>query len=104
MTSAHQGQQKILFAEFTARPGHEEEVNELLIGLTQQVRQEPGCVAFLPHRLAENAAKFFVYEIYRDDAAFEQHISAPYGLEFNTRLTPLIEEDASQLTWLRSIE
>ena len=38
---------KTLFAEFTALPGHEDRVAELMAGLTEKVRREPGNVAFL---------------------------------------------------------
>jgi quinol monooxygenase YgiN len=43
---------------------------------------------------------FFVLEQYLDEASFETHISADYGLIFNQQLGSLIEEDESQLTWL----
>jgi quinol monooxygenase YgiN len=94
----------VLFAEFTATPGNEEAVAELLAGRTEQVRQEPGCVLFAPHRFADRPEHFFVYEAYRDEAAFEAHITAPYGAVFNAALAPLIVEDGSQLTWLRSLD
>jgi len=41
-----------------------------------------------------------VYEIYRDKAAFEVHISASYGAEFNAKLGELIVEPNSILTFL----
>ncbi|WP_291039918.1 putative quinol monooxygenase [Herbiconiux sp.] len=94
---------KALVAEFTALPGEEETVAELLAGLAELVRAEPGCLEFAPHRLAEEPSRFFVYEVYRDGDAFAAHLAAPYGLEFNTRLVPLIVEDGSQLTMLRSL-
>ena len=95
---------KALVAEFTALPGEEETVAELLVGLTELVRAEPGCLEFAPHRLADEPSRFIVYEVYRDDDAFAAHIAAPYGREFNTRLAPLIVEDGSQLTMLRPLQ
>ena len=91
-----------LFAEFTARPGNEQSVADLVAGLTAQVRAEPGNLVFEPYTLESNLRRWFVYEVYVDDAAFQAHITAPYGAVFNVALNELIEEDGSQLTWLVS--
>ena len=91
---------KTLFAEFTALPGHEEQVATLVAGLTARVRQEPGNVTFLPFTREEQPRRWFVFEQYADEAAFEAHITAPYGHEFNAELAKHIVEDGSQLTWL----
>lgn len=89
-----------LYAEFTVLPGHEEEVAGLMAGLTRDVRAEPGNVAFEPYVERDNPRRYFVYEVYRDEQAFADHIGAPYGAVFNERLNQLIEEDGSQLTFL----
>ena len=102
-----------LIARFTALPGREEEVAHLLLALTAKVREEPGCLAFEPYRVAAPSAAsgvaagsepvgsgFVVVEAYRDDAAFAEHLAAPYGATFNAALGPLIVEDGSVLTFL----
>jgi quinol monooxygenase YgiN len=102
-----------LVARFTAVPGREEEVAHLLLALTAKVREEPGCLAFEPYRVAAPpagtgvvagpepvGAGFVVVEAYRDEEAFAEHLAAPYGAEFNAALRPLIEEDGSVLTFL----
>jgi quinol monooxygenase YgiN len=90
----------ILYAEFTARPGSESEVGRLISGLAEQVRREPGNTEFTVYRERDNPRKFFVFEQYLDEASFDAHISAEYGLIFNQQLGSLIEEGESQLTWL----
>lgn len=90
----------VLLAEFTATPGNAETVAELLNGLAAKVREEQGNISFDCHRRADNPSKFVVYEIYRDKAAFESHIAADYGAEFNARLRELIVEPNSVLTFL----
>jgi quinol monooxygenase YgiN len=90
----------ILYAEFTARPGSESEVASLISGLAEQVRREPGNTEFTVYRERDNPRKFFVFEQYLDEASFDAHISAEYGLIFNQQLASLIEEGESQLTWL----
>ena len=44
-----------------------------------------------------------MFEVYEDDAAFQEHISADYGARFNGELADLIEEDGSILTWLQPV-
>ena len=90
----------ILYAEFTAKPGSESEVETLISGLAEDVRREPGNTEFTVYRERDNPRKFFVFEQYRDEAAFDAHITADYGAIFNQRLSSLIEEGESQLTWL----
>lgn len=92
---------KTLYAEFTVLPGSEEIVASLMASLTEQVRAEPGNQLFLPHTKAAEPNKYFVFEVYDDDAAFEAHINAHYGKTFNATLVEHIAEDGSQLTWLQ---
>ena len=90
----------ILYAEFTATPGSESQIEALISGLAEEVRREPGNTEFTVYRERDNPRKFFVFEQYLDEANFETHISADYGAIFNQRLSSLIEEGESQLTWL----
>ncbi|MGW9631198.1 putative quinol monooxygenase [Agromyces sp. NPDC055520] len=105
-----------LMAEFTARPGCEEEVERLLLAFAVEVRREPGCLDFTPHRVEAPpvgvsggvgppsvGSRFIVTEVYSDGAAFAAHLAARHGAAFNSALAPLIEEPASVLTFLRSI-
>ena len=94
----------ILYAEFTAKPGSESQVETLISGLAEQVRREPGNTEFTVFRERDNPRKFFVFEQYLDEASFDAHISAEYGLIFNQQLSGLIEESESQLTWLTSFD
>ena len=44
-----------------------------LIALTEGSRQEPGCVSYIAHFLADDPCTVLIYEQYRDDAALEHH-------------------------------
>jgi quinol monooxygenase YgiN len=94
----------ILYAEFTAKPGSESRVETLISGLAKKVRREPGNAEFTVYRERDNLGKFFVFEQYLDEASFEAHISAEYGVIFNRQLGSLIEEGESQLTWLTKFD
>jgi quinol monooxygenase YgiN len=90
----------ILYAEFTAKPGSESQVQTLISDLAVKVRQEPGNSEFTIYRERDIPAKFFVFEQYLDESSLEEHIGADYGVIFNEQLSGLIEEGASQLTFL----
>lgn len=92
-----------LYAEFTAKPDCVEEVAELIAGLAEDVRTEPGNVVFEVYQEAENPQRFFVFEVYKDEEAFHAHINMPYGAVFNEKLNELIEEPNSQLTFLTPV-
>lgn len=94
---------RTLYAEFTVKPGSEDRVAEMMRQLTDEVRQEPGNQLFLPYTREANPREYFVFEVYADEAAFQEHISADYGARFNGELADLIEEDGSVLTWLQPV-
>jgi quinol monooxygenase YgiN len=94
---------KTLYAEFTVKPGSEDRVAEMMRQSTDEVRREPGNQLFLPYTRETNPREYFVFEVYEDDAAFQEHISADYGARFNGELADLIEEDGSILTWLQPV-
>lgn len=62
---------------FTVRmrfaPEDREEVAELLRQLTEASRQEPGCLAYIPHRVEGDPDTFLLYEQYADKAAEAAH-------------------------------
>jgi quinol monooxygenase YgiN len=91
---------KTLLAEFTARQGAEGEVARLIRDYALKVREEEGNLAFDVYTKAADPRAYWIFEAYRDEDAFKAHLAAPYGVPFNAALTPLIEEDASVLTFL----
>lgn len=89
-----------LYAEFTANPGAEQRVAELVRDLAARVRAEPGNLVFAPHTERDEPRRWFVYEVYRDEDAFREHLAADYGADFNAALATLVEEGGSRLTFL----
>ena len=94
---------KTLYAEFTANPGHETLVKELLHGLVESVRAEPGNLVFDVFTKEDEPSSFFVFEVYADDDAFRQHLGSPHSAVFNSKLTDLVKGGRSQLTWLTAM-
>jgi quinol monooxygenase YgiN len=50
-----------------------EQVSELLRSLAQESRREPGCVVYVPPRIAGEPDTVLIYEQYADAAALEAH-------------------------------
>jgi quinol monooxygenase YgiN len=61
-----------------ARPGKEQKLEELLLGLFPEVKKEAGTVGYILHRDVQNPGRFFFYEKYVDQAAMELHMSTSY--------------------------
>jgi quinol monooxygenase YgiN len=92
-----------LYAEFTAIAGNETVVTQLIADFAARVRAEPGNIHFEPHHLADAPETVFVYETYRDQGAFDDHLASPHGHEFNRRLAGLVVGGGSRLTMLSPI-
>lgn len=99
----HRPDPVVLYAEFTALAGRTDEVANLIGGYAGTVREEPGNEVFETYRRRDDSDRFFVFEVYRDKAAFEAHLAAPAGRDFNAALRPLIVEDASALSFLQPV-
>ncbi len=67
-----------LAVTWRARPGSEEEVAGILRTMVGLTNQEPGCLHYSAHRSTEDPVEFFLFEQYRDAAAFDAHQAADY--------------------------
>ena len=92
-----------LYAEFTALPGESDAVEALITEYAATVRAEPGNRAFDVYRRAEDADRFVVFELYRNRAAFDEHLGAEAGRAFNAELMPRIVEPQSVLSFLTPV-
>jgi len=63
----------VIAAHWRARDGEAETIAELLPELVQACKAEPGVIEFIAHRSPSDPNDFFLYEQYRDEAAFIEH-------------------------------
>jgi quinol monooxygenase YgiN len=68
----------VVIARYQAKPGEGDAVAAILARHTAQTRAEPGCLAFLGNRSAEDGDRFVLYEQYADEAAFQAHRASPH--------------------------
>jgi phosphoglycerate dehydrogenase-like enzyme/quinol monooxygenase YgiN len=83
----------VVLAEFKVVPGRMDEFLPLLEQHARNSRtNEPGCLQFDVVRDGSDPDRAFVYEVYRDEAAFEAHKAAPYLAWYRERAEPLLLE------------
>jgi quinol monooxygenase YgiN len=92
--------QFVLVAEFVARLDAVKEVQDLLLEYSRIVRSEPGNIMFVCHQVQDTPEKFLVYEVYKDQLAFDEHIASRENSSFNLKLATRIDADGVRLTFL----
>ena len=63
----------VVTAFWETNAGEEEAVAGILSRFAPQAREEPGVETFLIHRSRTEPARFFFYEVFKDEAAFAAH-------------------------------
>ena len=65
-------------ARYRALEGRADEVAAALVPYAEIVRTEPGCVTFDVNRSLDDDHDFILYEVYRDQEAFDAHVASPH--------------------------
>ena len=68
----------IVFAELVAKPEHHANLRDALRGLVPLSLAEEGNDAYALHEAVDGASGMFLYERWRDEAAFETHLAASH--------------------------
>ncbi|MGO4449189.1 putative quinol monooxygenase [Phyllobacterium sp. TAF24] len=88
-TSADLNEGFVVAISIEAKKGQEEAVGALLKGLVAPTMAEPGVKLFLPYRSPTNPANFFLYELYVDEAGWQQHQETEHFKAAIEKLLPL---------------
>jgi (4S)-4-hydroxy-5-phosphonooxypentane-2,3-dione isomerase len=87
----------VVTVTFEILPGH---VDEFRAAVTRQagnsVSLEPDCHRFDVSVDGADPAKFFLYEIYTDEAAFQTHLKTGHYADFNATTTPWVKAKAGK--------
>lgn len=82
----------IVFAEYQIKKNYREQVIELVKQVQKLSTKEPGCIQYTTHHTVEDPNKVILYEIYVDEAAFEQHRASSHFQEIVVQqIVPLLE-------------
>ena len=106
-----------VLVSLTVKPDKLDEfLHAIDINSAATLRDEPGCLRFDVHRVADDPHRFVLYEIYRDEAAFyDEHRAAPHYTAFraasaeciadgghvNTFATPVFPDRIPEATEVR---
>lgn len=91
---AHEGSVHVL-AVFTAAPGKEGELEEVLTALIEPTRKEAGCIRYdLVRGLGKPAELVFIEE-WESAAHLDAHSQTPHLQEAGRKVGPLLEAPAS---------
>lgn len=81
----------VILAEFDVPAEHTDAFLRLVReNATASVRDEPGCRRFDVLRPENGSGRIALYEIYRDRAAFEEHLRTPHFDSFDTATRTLV--------------
>lgn len=82
----------IVVATLKAKAGKEAEMEEVLKGLVEQVKQEKDTLVYVMHRNQANPGEFLFYEKYPSADALAAHSSTDYFKASFATLDPLLAE------------
>ncbi|MFG1605084.1 putative quinol monooxygenase [Actinoplanes sp. NPDC049265] len=74
-----------------AKPGHEDEVEALILALVEPLRAEEGAIEFHVHRDRADRRTFVIYEMFRSKKDLERHVAQPYTQDFIRSMQPHVE-------------
>ena len=87
-----------IFVTINIKPAHTEEFEEASLGDAQgATRDEPGCFRFDMHQDAEIPSRYYLHEVYRDEAAFQAHLETPHFTKWRDAVTPFFEGDIQKV-------
>ncbi|MDF2856983.1 MAG: Antibiotic biosynthesis monooxygenase [Neobacillus sp.] len=82
----------VLTAVIQAKPGKEQELENLLTSLFPQVSQEVGVIEYKLHSAQSVPGKFFFYEKYKDQQTLDRHSNTPYLQDVFNKMDGLVSE------------
>jgi len=68
----------VVTAAWEAKPGEVDTLVGIIRKFLPQAQAEPGVLAFQIQQSLEDPAKFFFYEVFKDEAAFAAHGQSPH--------------------------
>ncbi len=83
----------VVAVNFDVEPQHIEAFKrEMLINARNSVELEPGCRQFDVTVSVDDPAHIFLYEIYDDEAAFQEHLASAHFKTVDTTIAPWVCE------------
>jgi quinol monooxygenase YgiN len=94
---------KDLYTEYTARPGHEHRVADMIRELTSMSVSQPGVLQFRSYTLDREPRRYFLLERYLNEQSFEAHITSALRQRFTDEISQHLEVSPPSLTMLNTV-
>ena len=82
-----------------AKPERAEELNSRLLTLLEATNKEAGAITVNLHRDRFDPNIFVLYEVWRDVAALENHLTQPHAIEYQSVVEDYIAKQR-EICWL----
>ena len=87
-----------IFVTINIKPEHLEAFTQASFGDAQgSVRDEPGCFRFDINQDAEIPTRFYLYEVYSDEDAFNAHLETPHFKEWFSIAKPMLDGELEKV-------
>jgi len=93
----------ILLAYINILPGFEKEVKEAMATMAAETSKEPGSEQFLPYIRSDSPQTIIIYEIYKNDDAFQLHKTLPHSKAFFELVKGKIVDDKIEIVFLTKL-
>ena len=79
---------QVLIVTFQLKPEHREQFLEASLGDAHgSTHDEPGCLRFDVIQDENDPNLIYFYEVYRDEAAFQEHLKAPHFIKWRDAIS-----------------
>ena len=87
----------VVTVTFEAKPEHADDVRKALSRQAENsVTREDGCHRFDVSIDRESPTTFFLYEVYTDEAAFQDHLASAHYADFSARVSDWVADRSSR--------
>ena len=87
----------VIVAPIQIKPGFKEQFIEEMIGDAKgSVNDEPGCLRFDVIQDGNDPNRIWLYEVYKDEAAFQEHTKQPHFVKWRDAVQDWRDESTAQ--------
>jgi len=88
----------VVVARWYAKEEQEHLIRDILQTMVKSSLAESGCVAYIANQGQDDSRRFLIYEQYRDEAAFKEHLETAHFKEHVARRAlPLLETRSREI-------
>lgn len=88
-----------VIARFKAKPGQQDALRKMLIGLIEPTRKEVGCINYDLHDSIDNPQQFVFHENWTSREALDRHLATPHLTAFLGTVDALLAEPIDLTLW-----